>query len=298
MTRSTLFRSFTLATTLAVAAAAGLEAQAPFTVEVSGRGRPMLLIPGLTSGGDVWTATVAEFAKDHEVHVFTLAGFAGVAPIATDTGWLRLQRDAIAGYIRERRLEKPVIVGHSLGGMLALWIAATHPELPGAVVNVDGMPFFAAVMMPNASAEAMRPMATQMRAQMLSPGARENYLRMQGAQLKMMARDSASHPMLARHGTASDLPTIAVAMHDMYIQDLRADLARVSVPVLNVHAWAAYAAMGQSRAGIERIATNQYAALRSSRLRIHDTAYHFVMLDEPQWLHREMRDFLAASTAR
>ncbi len=120
MTRSTLFRSFTLATTLAVAAAAGLEAQAPFTVEVSGRGRPMLLIPGLTSGGDVWTATVAEFAKDHEVHVFTLAGFAGVAPIATDTGWLRLQRDAIAGYIRERRLEKPVIVGHSLGGMLAL----------------------------------------------------------------------------------------------------------------------------------------------------------------------------------
>lgn len=47
------------------------------------------------------------------------------------------------------------------------------------------------------------------------------------------------------------------------------------VPVLNVHAWAAYAAMGQSREGIERIAADQYAALAMSRLRIHDTAYHF-----------------------
>ena len=157
------------------------------------------------------------------------------------------------------------------------------------------MPFFGAVMNPSATRETMRPMAQQMRRMMLSHGARDNYLQMQGAQIRMMARDTTTHAMLARHGRDSDLPTVAVAMHDMYVQDLRADLARVTVPVLNVHAWAAYASMGQSRAGIERIAANQYAALRSQRLRIHDTAYHFVMLDEPAWLHREMREFLGAS---
>lgn len=269
-------------------------AQQPFSVEVSGRGRPMLLIPGLTSSGEVWRGTVAEFAKDYEVHVFTLAGFAGTAPIAADTGWLLRQREAIVAYARERRLEKPIIVGHSLGGFLALWIAADHPELPSAVINVDGMPFFGAVMNPNATRETMRPMAQQMRRMMLAPGARENYLRTQDAQVRMMVRDSTAHAMLARHGRDSDLPTVAVAMHDMYVQDLRADLARVQVPVLNVHAWAAYAGMGQSRAGIERIAANQYAALRDGRTRIHDTAYHFIMLDEPAWLHHEMREFLAA----
>ena len=252
----------------------------------------MLLIPGLTSNGDVWRATVDEFARDHEVHVFSLAGFAGQPPIATDTGWLRTQREAIVAYARARRLEKPVIVGHSLGGFLALWIAAEHPDLPGAVVNVDGMPFFGALMNPNATRESMRPMAGQMRAMMLSPGARENYMRMQDAQVRMTARDTAAHAMLARHGRDSDMGTMAVAMHDMYVEDLRADLARVHVPVLNVHAWAAYATMGQTREGIERIAANQYAALGNQRLRIHDSAYHFIMLDEPAWLHGEMRDFL------
>lgn len=288
-----MFRSALL--TALVALAPALAAQQPFTVEVSGSGRPMLLIPGLTNSGEVWRATAAEFSRDHEVHVLSLAGFAGTPPIATDTGWLVRQREAIVAYVRERGLERPVIVGHSLGGMLALWIAAEHPELPGAVINVDGMPFFGAVMNPNATRETMRPMAAQMRTMMLGAGARENYLRMQGAQLRMMARDTATHAMLARHGSESDMATMAVAMHDMYVQDLRADLARVAVPVLNIHAYAAYTAMGQSREGIERIAANQYAALKQQRLRIHDEAYHFVMLDEPAWLHREMREFLSAA---
>ncbi|WKW11068.1 alpha/beta hydrolase [Pseudogemmatithrix spongiicola] len=287
-----MFRSIVTAALLAATPA--LHAQEPFRVDVVGNGPPMLLIPGLTNSGEVWRATAAEFAKDHQVHVFSLAGFAGVPPIATDTGWLRMQREAIVAYVRERRLEKPVIVGHSLGGFLALWIAADHPDLPGAVVNIDGMPFFGTLMNPNATRETMRPMAAQMHRMMMSPGARENYMRMQDAQLKMMARDTAAHAMLARHGRDSDMGTMAVAMHDMYVEDLRADLARVRVPVLNVHAWAAYATMGQSREGLERIAANQYASLATQRLRIHDTAYHFIMLDEPAWLHREMREFLAS----
>ncbi len=287
-----MLRSFVAAALLAVTPA--LQAQEPFHVEVVGSGPPMLLIPGLTSNGEVWRSTVAEFSKDHEVHVLSLAGFAGVPPVATDSGWLMRQREAIVAYVRDRGLEKPVIVGHSLGGFLALWIAADHPDLPGAIVNVDGMPFFGVLMNPNATRETMRPMAAQMHRMMMSPGARENYLRMQDAQLRMMARDTTAHAMLARHGRDSDMGTMAIAMHDMYVEDLRADLARVRVPVLNVHAWAAYAAMGQSREGIERIAADQYAALRSQRLRIHDTAYHFVMLDEPEWLHREMRDFFSS----
>ena len=283
-----MLRSFVAAALLAVTPA--LHAQEPFQVEVVGSGPPMLLIPGLTSNGEVWQRTVAEFSKDHEVHVFSLAGFAGVPPIATDSGWLLRQREAIVAYVRDRRLERPVIVGHSLGGFLALWIAADHPDLPSAIVNVDGIPFFGVLMNPNATRETMRPMAAQMHQMMMAPGARENYLRMQDAQLRMMARDTAAHAMLARHGRDRDMGT----MHDMYVEDLRADLARVRVPVLNVHAWAAYAAMGQSRAGIEGIAADQYAALRSQRLRIHDSAYHFVMLDEPEWLHREMREFLSS----
>src|SRR5262245_4683726 len=45
-------------------------------VDVIGKGRPMLLIPGLTCAGDVWRETVAHVAGRYECHVVTIGGFA------------------------------------------------------------------------------------------------------------------------------------------------------------------------------------------------------------------------------
>lgn len=287
-----------LLTALAPVALSALGAQspvspAPFTAKVSGTGRPMILIPGLTNTGEVWNATVAEFSRDHQVHVLSLAGFGGTPAISADSNWLGRQRDAIVAYIRAQRLQKPIIVGHSLGGVLALWVASSEPALLGAVVNVDGLPFLGATMDASATVASMKPMAQQMRAQMSQPNSRENYLRMQDQQVRMMTRDSAGQRLIAQHGRDSDMPTIAAAMYEMFGLDLRADLAKITVPVLNVHAWAAYAGYGQTREGAERMFTGQYAALTTGRLRIHDQSYHFIMLDEPAWLHAEMREFLA-----
>jgi len=264
----------------------------PFTAKVSGRGRPMILIPGLTNTGDVWNNTIAEFSRDHQVHVLSLAGFGGTPAISADTNWLGRQRDAIVAYIRTNRLERPIVVGHSLGGVLGMWIAASEPTLLGAVVNVDGLPFLGATMSAAATVESMKPQATQMRAMMSQPNSREGYLRMQDQQVRMMTRDTAGQRLVAQHGRDSDMPTIAAAMYEMFGLDLRPELAKITVPVLNVHAWAAYASYGQTRAGAEGMFNAQYAKLTTGRLRIHDQSYHFIMLDEPAWLHAEMREFL------
>jgi len=50
---------------------------APFSVKITGTGRPMILIPGLLSSGDVWSTTVDRYKDRYECHVLTLAGFAG-----------------------------------------------------------------------------------------------------------------------------------------------------------------------------------------------------------------------------
>jgi CheY-like chemotaxis protein len=55
-------------------------------------------------------------------------------------------RDGVADYIRKNRLEKPVIVGHSLGGFVALEVAAKYPDLPGRIVIVDAYPLLAGEM--------------------------------------------------------------------------------------------------------------------------------------------------------
>src|SRR5476651_793687 len=60
---------------------------AAFTVDVTGQGQPIILIPGLASSGEVWQSTVARLCgpqTKRQCHVLTLAGFAGVTPIAGD----------------------------------------------------------------------------------------------------------------------------------------------------------------------------------------------------------------------
>ena len=57
-------------------------------------------------------------------------------------------RDQLIAYLRAQKFEKPVIVGHSLGGSLALAIAEQAPELPGPSSPWTVCPFLAAVRCP------------------------------------------------------------------------------------------------------------------------------------------------------
>ena len=132
-----------------------------FSVEVQGSGPPVILIPGLACGGAVWAPTVARYRDKHQLHVLTLAGFAGDKAIAPPL--LPTVRSELAAYIKEHKLHRPVIIGHSLGGFVALWLAATEPELVGKVVVVDALPFLAAAELSSATVEAVKPQAQMMR---------------------------------------------------------------------------------------------------------------------------------------
>src|SRR5262249_21387662 len=120
---------------LALAFAANVTTPEPFTVRVAGHGPAMILVPGLSCPGEVWDSTVAHYQDRYEMHVLSIAGFAGVPRVPG--AMLTPIREALAQYIRAHRLEKPVILGHSLGGFVALDLAAHHPDLPGPLVIVD-----------------------------------------------------------------------------------------------------------------------------------------------------------------
>src|SRR5262245_8281428 len=109
--------------------------------KVSGSGRPVLFFPGLAGPGGGWAAPAPHLGGKVQAHVLTLAGFAGEKPIPPP--FLPTVREQIAAYIQANRLERPIIVGHSLGGAMAYWLAETVPDLGGIIV-VDGLPFFPA----------------------------------------------------------------------------------------------------------------------------------------------------------
>src|SRR5690606_28653941 len=108
-------------------------------VEQRGEAGPaVILIPGLASGPWVWKTDADRLAKDHVVYLVTLPGFDGRAPdekatfdsVVSDLGAL----------IESRKLHKPALVGHSLGGTLSLAYAAAHADSIAGVVAVDGLP--------------------------------------------------------------------------------------------------------------------------------------------------------------
>jgi N-formylmaleamate deformylase len=145
---------------------------ASFRVEAHGHGRAMILIPGYASSGDTWKSTVAHFQDRYACHVLTLVGFAGVPPV--ETPLLARVRDDLATYIRQNQLEKPVIVGHSLGGTLALDLSARFPELVGPLVIVDALPFMAGPTFRVKTLDEAKPGIAAMRAYMLTQ-TREQY---------------------------------------------------------------------------------------------------------------------------
>lgn len=135
--------------------------------KVIGEGKDVLMIPGLTCDGSVWDSTIEAMGEGYEYHVLTLPGFAGNAPLANvEAGFFAQVTELVYEYIEENQLDKPIIIGHSLGGFMALNIAIEKPDLPEKIVIVDALPFLTAVQMPGATAESAKSFAQGMKAQM------------------------------------------------------------------------------------------------------------------------------------
>ena len=86
---------------LALSLVASLAAPSAFQTRITGHGRPMILIPGLSSGGGTWDSTVEHFQARFECHVVTVAGFGGVPRTSTASPMLDGIVDDLAKYIRD-----------------------------------------------------------------------------------------------------------------------------------------------------------------------------------------------------
>lgn len=266
-------------------------------VEVKGSGPAMIFIPGLNSGSQTFTDICDAIKSDYSCHLMHLPGFAGQAPDAkAQAAFLPSMRDSIKAYIADRKLEQPVLVGHSLGGVLSLMLAIDTPELAKALIIVDALPFYPALQNPQLTVADMKPQADMLKQQMLSLSD-DVYQQNAAMALNGMSNREDRQPLLLTWSKTSDKSTTAQAMYDMMTTDLRSQLSSIKTPTLVLGAWAAYAGYGSTLEFTRGIYTTQYAQLSGVDIRMAQEAYHFITWDEPQWTVDNMRDFLRA-TAR
>jgi pimeloyl-ACP methyl ester carboxylesterase len=265
---------------------------APFQVKVTGHGQPMILIPGLSNSGETWDTTVARYKDNFECHVVTVAGFVGVPRVPAPM--LEKVRDGLAAYIRKNKLDHPVIAGHSLGGFLALDLAAKYPDLAGKLVIVDSYPFMAGIVDPEMTHAKAKDAAAQMR-QYIGGQSQDQYERYtkSGVATRTMVTKESDFDRIVAWGLTSDRTAVGDAMAEMFGADLRDDLAKIKSPALVLGSWIAYSQYTDHQR-TEANLRAQYARLKGVEIQVNDTAHHFIMWDDPDWMFAHLDRFLKA----
>jgi pimeloyl-ACP methyl ester carboxylesterase len=119
-----------------------------------GRGATVLLIMGYSGSMDQWQpAFVDRLARSHRVVIFDNAGIGGTSmlPGALTIGGMA---DQTAAFITALHLGRPVVLGWSMGGMIAQALAVLHPGEVGHLVLAATLPGNGRATLPSSSAAA------------------------------------------------------------------------------------------------------------------------------------------------
>jgi N-formylmaleamate deformylase len=231
-----------------------------FGVEVKGEGRPVILIPGLGCPGEIWKETVEHLGEGYQTHVLTLSGFAG-RPAIKEPLSAAVRRDLVR-YIRSRKLEHPIIVGHSMGGFIAYWIASYHPDVTGPVIVVDAGPALSGDM---EEAKTLRAQWKDASDEDFATQTRIAFASMTKAPQKM-------EPLLALVAK-SDRRAFADAIYEMVTTDLTAEVKDIKSPVLILAADGGF--QKRIRSQVETISDHEMIVIKGAK--------HFLMFDEPAY---------------
>jgi pimeloyl-ACP methyl ester carboxylesterase len=109
--------------------------------EDAGSGRPLLFLHGWGTSGRAWDAQRDGFAADHRVVTLDWRGCGRSGRPATGHTVAGVVADVVE-LVGALRLERPVVVGSSIGAVFATELALAHPDLVGGVVAVDGPAFW------------------------------------------------------------------------------------------------------------------------------------------------------------
>jgi pimeloyl-ACP methyl ester carboxylesterase len=104
--------------------------------ETHGNGRPLVLLHGGLGSGEMFGAILPTLAVNHKVILVDLQGHGRTADIDRPLS-IELMADDIAALITQLGLDKPDVFGYSLGGGVAFFTVAKHPELVGKAVIVS-----------------------------------------------------------------------------------------------------------------------------------------------------------------
>lgn len=257
-------------------------AQPAIKVEKTGKGIPVLFLPGFMTPGSVWTETVKNLNGKYEAHLVSYAGFNGNAPIAMP--WYATIKKELVDYVKINKLKNLKLVGHSMGGNLAIDLAAELDDVVDKVIIVDALACMREVMMPGVPAEALQ-YESPYNKQMLEMNT-EAFEKSATMMAQGMTTVTEKQELIKSWILEADRKTYVYGYTDLLKLDVRPALTKIKVPVL---------ILGAPFPTKEMVVPNyekQYANLINKTLEIAPGGRHYIMFDQPEWLYNQINNFL------
>ena len=253
------------------------------SVRSVGEGPAVVLIPGLASSPAVYHELAAKIGQGRRLIFVQVNGFAGApASRAGTQDLIPGAVDELASWLAANNIEKPAVVGHSMGGLMAMMLAKAHPAAAGRLMIVDALPFYGMLFGPTATPDTVRPVVEQMRGALVSGAAPLE-------PPPHMSNNPAGRAKVGAWLKASDRNTVGEALVEDATMDVRPDLPKLAgVPVTVLYA----VPSAERRAMTDALYREAYKSLPKAKLISVDESEHFIMLDQPAAFAKEVEDFL------
>jgi pimeloyl-ACP methyl ester carboxylesterase len=246
--------------------------------------RALIFVPALFCGSWEWNRQIDALSKRYDVLVMTLPGFGGRRFIGSDD-LMRRAAVSLHGLIVDKRLVRPVLIGHSLGGTLSIYFAERYPRDLSALVSVEGG-------YPAASTQAQRDASV---AKSVAPyrGLPQNRVGEVVAKTTLQYTITSKSDVAAvqRLAADSDRDAIVAWMRAALPLDLTPGLAKITIPFTAIVPFDSIIDPYQGFPTEEkkRAAYVAWAARAPyGRVIMIDRSRHFVMFDRPEEFERAL----------
>ena len=254
-----------------------------------GKGPDVLLIPGLASSRDVYAAEAKLLTATYRLHLIQVAGFAGepAGPNATGPIFAPVV-EQLHQYIADNHLQPVPIIGHSMGGLLALMLAQAHPKDVSKLLIIDTLPFYGLIFNPAATVESAASQAKAMHDQFIAlPN--DQFAASAPSYTNRLVKDPEGQRQVTASSISSDRTVFANAMLEDLSTDLRPQLASIKTPMTLLYP---YETAEGPADHVTALYTTAYAAKPDLKIIRIDDSRHFIMYDQPIAFDKAVQTFL------
>lgn len=253
-------------------------------------GAPIVLLPGMASTSAVWGKVQPALERHYDLHLVSVRGFGEYPAQANASGLVSIPASAeVLRYINEQGLQAPALIGHSMGGQMALRIAADGGDRIGRVMVVDASPFFPSLVQPGMTTHDVEPFARLAFQVVVMLGDEALKSRAPSMELDLSGPAGSVFDGLGWQG--GDRQVLAQSLYEVLTTDLRYRLPAITAPVTVVYGWSSQS--GNPRAYVEDAFRYSYLNLNTpARFEPMEGAEHMVMIDTPRQFERAVQTFM------